>query len=454
MQIDQLWSKTDAHFRTDVSDEVADIWLSQLSPAALHDGVLTLTGSERARSWVELRYGKVLEECASKAAREPIAIQLLAADDVPAGLPIEVGPSSPDWHESPLNPRHNFDQFVIGESNHIGHAAALAVAEQPAQAFNPLFIYGAPGVGKTHLLHAIGNFLTAGAPELAVRYMTAENFAAIFRSVVRNNTIQEFKEDLRRTDVLLVDDVQFLQNKLKTEEEFFHTFNHLHESGRQLVITSDRTPRELDALAARLRERFESGLVVEIEQPDQRLRRAILSKRIRTENIPLDDDMALERIAERSPSNVRSLEGALIRVSAYASMRGEPVTRELVDHLLDSLHPHAAAQPTEHHTPTVSIGTINAAVAAHFGLSVEELLGSSRAKRVAGPRQIAMFLACEYSGQTLSMIASAYGRDHSTVVHARDKVRSSRRNDPAAADAVDSLKATIHGAATPSPING
>jgi chromosomal replication initiator protein len=446
MQVDQLWSKTDAVFRRDVSDDVADIWLSQLTPATYTGGVLLLAGSDRARSWIDLRYRRVLAECASRAAGEPVTIELVD----PSAIPAQATDAPParhadDWQTSPLNPRYTFDQFVIGATNNIGHAAALAVAEQPAQAFNPLFVYGAPGVGKTHLLHAIGNYLREQAPEIEVRYLTAENFAAIFRSVLMNDTIQEFKEDLRRTDVLLIDDVQFLQKKVKTEEEFFHTFNHLQESGRQLVITCDRTPRELDQLADRLRERFESGLVVEIDKPDDRLRRAILKKRVRTDNIPVDDERALDRIADRVPANVRSLEGALIRVSAFASMRNEPVTGELVDELLDSLHPHTASTKTEHHSPKVSIPEIQSAVAEHFELSIEELLSADRARRVSGPRQIAMYLACECSGESLPMIAAAFGRDHSTVVHARDKVRGAHRNDPTAAAAVDSLKEVIHG---------
>lgn len=194
MQIDQLWSKTDAVFRRDVSDDVADIWLSQLTPAALDRGTLYLTGTDRARGWVELRYGRVLNRCAAKAAGAEMRVVLVAESEVPANASFSVEPtSSKEWHTSPLNPRYSFDQFVIGGSNHIGHAAALAVAEQPAQAFNPLFVYGAPGVGKTHLLHAIGNYLNEQAPEIQVRYLTAENFAAIFRSVLRDNTIQDFK---------------------------------------------------------------------------------------------------------------------------------------------------------------------------------------------------------------------------------------------------------------------
>lgn len=450
MQIDQLWSKTDAVFRRDVSDDVADIWLSQLTPAALEGDVLYLTGSDRARSWIDLRYRRALGECASRAAGGQLRVELISESELPAASASNeaVTSASAEWHTSPLHPRYTFEQFVIGRSNHIAHAAALAVSEQPAQAFNPLFIYGDPGVGKTHLLHAIGNYLGEQVPELSVRYMTAENFAAVFRSVVMNDTVQAFKEDLRRTDVLLIDDVQFLQNKVKTEEEFFHTFNHLHESGRQLVITCDRTPRELESLADRLRERFESGLVVEVEQPDDRLRRAILTKRVSVDNIPVDDDLALDRIAERVPANVRSLEGALIRVSAFASMRGEPVTSELVDELLSALHPHTAGRATEHVRPTVPIDAIQRVVADHFELSLEDLLSSSRARNFAGPRQIAMYLACEYSGQTLPMIAQAFGRDHSTVVHARDKVRAAHRNDPAAADVVDSLKSALHSGAS------
>jgi chromosomal replication initiator protein len=337
---------------------------------------------------------------------------------------------------TPLNPRYTFDQFVIGLTNHMGHAASLAVAEQPAQAFNPLFIYGAPGVGKTHLLHAIGNYMQRCAPELSVRYMTAEDFASTFRTVVQDGSIGDFKDGLRRTDVLLIDDVQFLQNKLKTEEEFFHTFNALHESGRQLVITCDRTPRELEKVALRLRERFEAGLVVEIEPPDERLRMTILRKRVQVDNIPLHDEAALDRIAQRVPANVRSLEGALIRVSAYASMRREPVTPELVDELLDSLHPHAGVR--------VSVAQVQRAVAEHYGLSIDELLSDSRERRLTMPRQLAMYLSCEMTRDSLPMIAAAFGRDHSTVVHARDKLSRGIAEDTDLAQAADRLQRLIH----------
>jgi chromosomal replication initiator protein len=386
----------------------------------------------------------VLCECASNAAGADIQVKLVSAEEIPAGLRNGLGTTAsqqleeldPQFPNTPLNPRYTFEQFVIGTTNHMGHAASLAVAEQPAQAFNPLFIYGAPGVGKTHLLHAIGNYLDSRAPELNVRYMTAEDFASTFRSVIRDGSIGDFKDDLRSTDVLLIDDVQFLQNKLKTEEEFFHTFNALHESGRQLVITCDRTPRELDKVALRLRERFEAGLVVEIEPPDEKLRMTILRKRVQVDNIPIDDESALNRIAERVPANVRSLEGALIRVSAFASMRRAPLNAELVDELLDSLHPHATAR--------VSVTQVQRAVADYYGLTIEELLSEGRERRLSVPRQMAMYLSCEMTRDTLPMIAAAFGRDHSTVVHARDKVSKGFQDDPDIAAAADRLKRVIH----------
>lgn len=443
MELDQLWLKTCAIFRTDVSDGASDAWLTQLSPLGATEGELYLTGPERVRSWVDLRYRSALGECAGRAAGRELRVVLTDPAEAPAGLaselkgvtvtPVAGSASAP----GSFNPRYTFDQFVIGRTNQIAHAAALAVAEQPAQAFNPLFIYGAPGVGKTHLLHSVGNFLRREAGDLAVRYMTAEDFASEFRSVVRDGSIGDFKDGIRRSDVLLIDDVQFLQNKVKTEEEFFHTFNVLYEAGRQLVITCDRTPRELNALADRLRERFESGLVVEIEQPDVVLRSAILRKRAQLDNIPIDDDEAFERIAERAPANVRSLEGALIRVSAFASLRRERITPDLVDELLDSIYPASRQR--------VSIKQIQIAVSNHYGLTIDDLLSPSRDRRVSAPRQLAMYLACEMTHSNLPAIAHEFGRDHSTVVYARDKLAKSIQADGDLASSIDTLRRVIHG---------
>lgn len=443
MELDQLWLKTCAVFRDHVCEEVVDLWLAQLEPVAAGVDELWITGPDRARGWVELRYGRILGDCASRAAGRPISVSLVNGEEASRlrdGAPEATAKSGPAGAGvlggTTLNPRYTFDQFVIGNTNQLGHAAALAVAEQPAQAFNPLFIYGEPGVGKTHLLHAIGNYLRRESTEMRVSYMTAEDFAGSFRSVVRDGTIGEFKNDLRASDVLLIDDVQFLQNKVKTEEEFFHTFNAMHENGRQLVITCDRTPRRLDALADRLRARFEGGLVVEINEPDHALREAILRKRAQLDNVPIHDQHAIERIAARVPANVRSLEGALIRVSAFASMRREPITPELVDELLDSLHPHTLRR--------VTVSAIQDAVCDHYGVTRDELLGASRDRRTATPRQMAMYLCCVLTGDTLPSIAGAFRRDHSTVVYARDKLTRGLEQDCELAVTADSLTRVIN----------
>lgn len=459
MQLDHLWSKTCAIFSAEVSGDVAETWLTQVRLVQFDGTTATLTGSDRARGWIELRYLRPLSQCFSRAAGCDVVLEMVSEDASVIASPGDAASSDEAIAFSPLNPKYTFSQFVIGRSNHVAHAAALAVAEQPAQAFNPLFLYGAPGVGKTHLLHSIGNYLEEQAPELTARYMTAEDFASLFRAVLRDGTIGAFKQELRSTDVLLIDDVQFLQSKVKTEEEFFHTFNTLQESGRQLVISCDRTPRELEQLADRLRERFESGLVVEVEAPDPQLRRAILGKRVQVDNIPIDDDLALQRIADCVPANVRSLEGALIRVSAFSSMRGEPVTSSLVDELLGALHPdHAPAETglvenLERSNTQLSrfsdpnsrprVDAIVDHVAAHFSLSRQDLTGKARTRNVSGPRQIAMYLSCKLTEDTLPQIAAVFNRDHSTVVHARDKVAKLLRDDATTSYAVDSLEQEI-----------
>lgn len=440
MEPSRFWSKTCAVFRTDASEDVADLWLAQLRPLAFDGETLFLTGPDRARAWVELRYARALTAAASRALGRDAEITFVDEHDA-RQLPPQAGAAAaapatrPDC--TPLNPRYTFEQFVIGASNRLAHAAALAVAEQPAQAFNPLFLYGTPGVGKTHLLHAIGNYLRREAPELNVTYMTAEDFAHTFRSVVRAGSISDFKDAIRSSDVLLIDDVQFLQNKAKTEEEFFHTFNAMHESGRQLVITCDRRPRELEALADRLLARFESGLVTAIDEPDSRLRRAIVRKRAQLDNVPLDCDDAISRIADRVPANIRSLEGALIRVSAYASMRRSAITADLVDELLDALHPRRDRP--------VTIAQVQNAVAGHYRLSLDQLVGPGRDRRLTTPRQLAMFLACELTDESLPAIAEAFGRNHSTIVHARDKLQKACNSGGDLAASVDTLKRIING---------
>jgi chromosomal replication initiator protein len=337
-----------------------------------------------------------------------------------------------------LNPRYTFDQFVICDGNRLGHAAALAVAEMPAQAYNPLFIHGKPGLGKTHLLHAIGNYVQAYGDDLAVRYATVEEFTAAFVKAMRAKDNQAFRERFRGADVLLIDDIQFLAEKMRTEEEFFHTFNSLYESGAQLVIASDRKPRDLGVLEARLQERFEHGLVAELEPPDFEARMAILRKRARIDSLAGVGDDTLTEVARYVNSSVRSLEGALIRVVAYASLRGQSATPGLARQVLERLYPGGG--PAE----MCTIEAIQEAAADLFDISRGQLLARDRTPHVAFARQIAMYVARELTDETLPAIGRDFGgRNHTTVLHAHRRVAAEMVRDPRTFEAVGALRARV-----------
>jgi chromosomal replication initiator protein len=315
-----------------------------------------------------------------------------------------------------FNPRYNFNQFVIGEGNRLAHAASLAIAELPGQAHNPLFVYAPPGLGKTHLLHAIGNYVVAFGDEAAVRYTTAETFTNHFLHALSSRTVNQFKRTYRDVDILLIDDVQFLASKAKTEEEFFHTFNALYETGRQLVLSCDRIPRQLLAIEERLRERFEAGLVAEIRPPDFSTRLAILRKRADLDNVEIADPQVLELIASRITANVRALEGALIRVVAYHSLTAEPIDLQLASTVLDGIAPSEGAT-------SVSIAEIQRTVAEHYSVSIPELTSATRTSRVAWPRQVAIYLTRQLTDSSLHAVGDAFGgRNHATVVHACKRV--------------------------------
>jgi chromosomal replication initiator protein len=341
------------------------------------------------------------------------------------------------------NPKLTFDQFVIGDCNRLAHAAALTVAEMPGQAYNPLFICGPPGVGKTHLLSSIADLLLTHNPGLAVRVTTGEAFTNEFLGALSGRNTEAFKARFRHIDVLLVDDVQFLERKTRTEEEFFHTFNALYDCGRQIVLSSDRPPRDLQALEDRLRERFESGLVADIQPPDMATRMTILRKRAQHDDLNLADESPLWLIAERVHDNVRAIEGALIRVVAYSSLTSRALSAELTREVLDGLYP--TTQPPVRRGPP-SIGEITDAACERFGLTPDELLSPSRATRVAWPRQIAMYLARELTGESLPAIGRQFGgRDHTTVMHAYRRTATRIADDAEARELVDSLLVALRG---------
>lgn len=431
-ELEHIWTRVQETLATAVGQSTYNTWLAPLRPLELCDERLLVHAPPDSCRWVSDRFGALLRRAVEDAAGTSVRIELTSDPQQPStAAPLTAEPLPP------VNPKLTFDQFVIGDCNRLAHAASLAVAEMPAQAYNPLFICGPPGVGKTHLLNSIASLLLAHNPGLTVRLATGESFTNAFLAALTSGGIETFKAHFRHIDVLLMDDVQFLERKARTEEELFHTFNALHDGGRQIVLTSDRPPRDLQALEDRLRERFQAGLVADIAPPDLATRIAILRMRAHRDNITLQDELALQTIAERIPTNVRALEGALIRVVAFSSLTGRPLTAQLVHDVLDRLHPQLAP----HTSHKRSIPDIQLAACKHFGLSHEELLSSARTARVAWPRQVAMYLARELTGESLPAIGRHFGgRDHTTVLHACRRTTSRIANDADSRQAVEQLR--------------
>jgi chromosomal replication initiator protein len=459
-----IWSRVQAQLALVVDEPTYRIWLEPLRALELVDDRLVVEAPLHACRWVRERFGRVIQASVELVLGPGASVELVTASagagiDPATGptaslaaqrattLPARAGADPPRSLPSPApagplgNPKLTFDQFVIGDCNRLAHAAALTVAEMPAQAYNPLFICGPPGVGKTHLLSSIANLLLSHNPGLVVRCTTGEAFTNEFLGALGGGHTEAFKLRFRDLDVLLLDDVQFLERKAKTEEEFFHTFNALHDSGRQIVLTSDRPPRDLQALEDRLRERFESGLVADIKPPDILTRLAILRKRVQHAHIELADARALDAIARRVDSNVRALEGALIRVVAFSSLTGRPLTAELAHEVLDSLYPRSSSPGQRSRT----IHEIQAATCEQFGLSPDELLSPARTARIAWPRQLAMYLARELTSESLPAIGRQFGgRDHTTVLHAWRRATARIAADEASRQAVEKLCQTLH----------
>ncbi|HEY6761652.1 MAG TPA: chromosomal replication initiator protein DnaA [Baekduia sp.] len=452
-----IWTRLQAELRRRVPDATYDIWLAPLSWGGIDDaGRITLVAPDDVRDWVGQRFAGILQDAARVVAGPEATIALgdAAAGDgtaAPASTltprhPAPADPVAPLYDDvARLNPKYTFEQFVIGDANRFAHAAALAVAELPGQAYNPLFVVGPPGVGKTHLLHSIGNYVQAYGGGLTVRYTTVERFTNEFLEALKARDVDAFKHRYRRNDVLLIDDVQFLESKVKTEEEFFHTFNALHETGSQLVLTSDRPPRDMAALEDRLRQRFESGLLVDIRPPDLATRLTVLRKRAHHDDIALADPAVLDLIAGRVTDNLRSLEAALIRVVAYASLTDKPIDVPLADQVLTQLYGRQQERAIAAGGPA-TVDRIQDLVAEAFGLTREELLSPSRAARFAWPRQVAMYLAREHTHETLPAIGRHFGgRDHSTVLHACKRAADRIGKDPDAFDAVTQITARLTG---------
>jgi len=432
-----LWSEVAGRLKGALNDTTYRTWFADAEGIELTDDTLAISvPNDFTREWIEGHFLGLIGAAARDATGHERRIQLTVADHPRETAATTAAPPRKQ-SESGLNTKYTFDSFVIGSSNRFAHAAALAVAEAPAQAYNPLFIYGGTGLGKTHLMQAIAQYVGEHSSELSVRYVTSETFMNDFINSLRDKRIEGFKQRYRTYDLLLIDDIQFFEHKERIQEEFFHTFNTLYEAGSQIVISSDRPPREISTLEERLRSRFEWGLITDIQPPDLETRIAILRKKVAADEIDVEDAQVLTFVAGRVSTNIRELEGALTRVVAFSSLTGRPMTVELAQDVLRDVFPQGEAAE-------VSIKRIQELVSERFSLSLEELTSDKRSQNIVYPRQVAMYLSRELTDSSLPKIGKEFGgRDHTTVIHATSKIARLIREDRSVYNLVQELTARV-----------
>lgn len=424
--IKEIWSNTLKGIKDAIANASYQTWFKETSMIHLdNDKAVIKAESQFQRDWLEKNYSALIQDNLYEVMGEKPEIQIVTEDyekDEPAikETQQESEPEIPVHKQ--LNVNNTFETFVIGNGNRFSHAASLAVAEAPAKAYNPLFIYGGVGLGKTHLMHAIGHYVLEHRPNAKVAYLSSEKFTNEFINSIRDNKTEEFRNRYRNVDVLLIDDIQFLAGKESTQEEFFHTFNALHEDNKQIVISSDRTPKEIPTLEDRLRSRFEWGLITDITPPDLETRIAILRKKCEEEEVEIPNE-AMIYIANHIQTNIRELEGALTRVAAYSKLVNQPLTPEMVSEALKDLVTQTSAKK-------ITVPDIQEAVAEFYDIQIEEFASKKRTKSIAFPRQIAMYLARELTDYSLPKIGEVFGgRDHSTVIHAHEKISKMLNDD-------------------------
>jgi len=434
MKAEQAWQAATGQLQMEMPKAAFDTWIRDAQLLTYEDGAFVIgVQNAFARDWLESRLSSTIKRLLTGIMNRSVAIRFVVWQDAPdLSAEESLEDQSPDEHEDgkqpetssnkisnpSINTRYSFDNFVVGASNRLAHAASLSVAEKPAQAYNPLFLYGGVGLGKTHLLHAIGNMCIQRGQ--SILYVSSEEFTNDLINAIRSQTTQAFRDKYRRIDVLLIDDIQFIAGKESTQEEFFHTFNTLHGQNKQIVISSDRPPKALVTLEERLCSRFEWGLAADIQPPDFETRLAILRSKAERHGYHVPDNI-LEFIARRVQSNIRELEGALTRLVAFADLSGLPITPQMVDSALVDLLPRRHEVPANEVVRTV---------AESFDLSIERLLGRERSREVALPRQIAMYLLREESNFSLPQIGNVLGgRDHTTIMYGCEKVADMLERD-------------------------
>jgi chromosomal replication initiator protein len=430
----EIWQATLTEIEKKMSKPSFETWFKTTIPVSLNDNVLVISvPNDFTKDWLDARYTALITQTLHEITRNNYQVHFITPrlEEEKAGtetlqeisLPRFRNENTSVMQSSWLNPKYTFGTFVIGGSNRFAHAASLAVSEAPSRAYNPLFIYGGVGLGKTHLMHAIGHHVFETIPSYRVVYFSSEKFTNEFINSIRDNKTVDFRNKYRNVDVLLIDDIQFLAGKEQTQEEFFHTFNALHENNKQIVISSDRPPKEIPTLEDRLRSRFEWGLITDIQPPDLETRIAILRKKADLEKIMISNDVMLY-IANHIVTNIRELEGAFIRVIAYSSLTNRRIDFPLAEEALKDIISHQGK------TRMITIERIQKETADHFALRSEDLKAKKRTKNVAFPRHIAMYLARELTDASLPKIGEDFGgRDHTTVMHAHRKITEDLRNN-------------------------
>ena len=439
MDMKELWDSACELLKSEINPVSYQTWIeNNLTPVKLENDVLTLRiGMEAMKVMVNNRYVPLISNCISQVAGHRISVTVLTSaelenDEIRAQAAVSSGLAVGSVQ---LNPKYTFDTFVVGSNNRFAHAASLAVAESPADAYNPLFIHGGVGLGKTHLMHAIGHYVQQQYPEKRLLYITSENFTNELISAIQQNRNTEFRNRFRNVDILMVDDIQFIAGRDSTQEEFFHTFNALHTAGKQIILTSDKPPQEINRLEERLSSRFAWGLIADIARPDIETRIAILREKARQDHVNVGDDV-LELIASNVDSNIRELEGSLTRLVAYANLVGEPITAALCQDALRDIFVKK--------TRAITAETIMQTVSNYYGITNADLISSTRRREITVPRQIAIYLTREMTTMSLPQIGQAFGnRDHSTILHSCNTVAANIKSSSSMASVVNDIKNLI-----------
>lgn len=437
--IHDIWERALKIIHAELPEVSYNTWLKTLEPFSIQDDLFILTvPNSFNKDILESRYTgliiNALKQATSKNYRVELILPSSAQDYIDAAAMV----NNSDFEPPQLNPKYVFNEFVIGNSNRLAHAASLAVSESPAKAYNPLFIYGGVGLGKTHLMHAIGHYVLNNNANAKVVYVSSEKFTNELINSIKDDKNEEFRNKYRTVDVLMVDDIQFIAGKERTQEEFFHTFNALYEANKQIILSSDRPPRDIPTLEDRLRSRFEWGLITDIQVPDFETRIAILRKKAETEKIELPNDL-LHFVAKKIKSNIRELEGALNRIIAYSSLTNQDISIELASEALKDIISNSAPKQ-------LSATIIKEVVAQYFNINVREFDSKRRSRSISYPRQIAMFLCRELTDMSLPRIGEEFGgRDHTTVIHAYDKITNDINASEDFRKRVEKIKKDIQG---------